>query len=155
MRILDRLPIYEDPTLIDVQREVLQVCRNQILVWVSLRETMRPFPAILDTGHSHNFSMAKRHLDRWCGVELKRVGEMKIGMERVPQDGTEFFIHGNVRGSRRLSGRKYPLEMDQGIGVVPDDSPLAPRLPLMGLRGIIRNDLRLTIDGKRGEVTLR
>jgi hypothetical protein len=45
--------------------------------------------------------------------------------------------------------------MDQGISVVPDDSPLAPRLPLLGLRAIIHNGLKLTIDGERAEVSLR
>jgi hypothetical protein len=45
--------------------------------------------------------------------------------------------------------------MDQGISVVPNDSPIAPRLPLLGLKAIVHNNLKLVIDGKRREVTLK
>jgi hypothetical protein len=44
--------------------------------------------------------------------------------------------------------------VEKGIAVIPDDSPAAPRLPLLGLKVILDNDLKLTIDGKRKEVTL-
>jgi hypothetical protein len=57
MKILARLPIDEEPALIEVRGEVYQVWRNQAIVWVSLDEALAPFPAILDTGHSHNLSM--------------------------------------------------------------------------------------------------
>lgn len=63
MKLLDRLPIYERPALIDVQSDVYQVWQSQIIVWVSLAETLKPFPAILDTGHSHNLSIAQHHLE--------------------------------------------------------------------------------------------
>jgi hypothetical protein len=58
MKILNRLPIYEKPTLIEVRGEAYQVWKNQAIVWVSLAEALAPFPAILDTGHSHNLSIA-------------------------------------------------------------------------------------------------
>jgi hypothetical protein len=154
MKILDRLPIYREPALLTVQDEVVQVWRNQIVVWVSLGGAGRPFPAILDTGHSHNFAIARRHLDRWSGAELTQVGLAKIGRETVPQFAADLLIHRNVPGRRNLRGA-YPLSMDQGISVVPDDSPLAPRLPLLGLRAILHNGLKLIVDGERGEVSLR
>jgi hypothetical protein len=31
---------------------------------------------------------------------------------------------------------------------------MSPRLPLLGMRALVRNNLKLTIDGKRKEVTL-
>ncbi len=85
MKILDRLPIYEEPALLDAPGEVVQVHRNQIIVWVSLAATLRPFPAILDTGHSHNLSIARRHLERWGGRELGQIGRSRIGGHVVPQ----------------------------------------------------------------------
>jgi hypothetical protein len=59
MKILERLPIYDEATLIDVRGDSYQVWQNQAIIWVSFAETLRPFPAILDTGHSHNLSIAR------------------------------------------------------------------------------------------------
>ena len=38
---------------------------------------------------------------------------------------------------------------------MPHETPGVPRLPLLGLRPISRGGLKLVIDGKRREVTLR
>ena len=38
--------------------------------------------------------------------------------------------------------------------VYPDDGSNYPRLPLLGLRAIIKNHLKLVIDGKRNCVSL-
>jgi hypothetical protein len=153
MKILDRLPIYEHASLIDVQGDVFQVWPNQIIVWVSLSETLKPFPAILDTGHSHNFSIARHHLERW-GPELRQIGEARIAGKLVPRYAANLFLHRNVPGTRGLSGT-YTLRMEGGIAVVPDDLPIAPRLPLLGMQAIITNGLRLIIDGKKRQVTLK
>jgi hypothetical protein len=37
---------------------------HQIIVWLSLRQLV--FPAILDIGHSHNFTISSRHLAEWA-----------------------------------------------------------------------------------------
>jgi hypothetical protein len=44
--------------------------------------------------------------------------------------------------------------MPQGISVFQEGSTAAPRLPLIGLRTLISNRLKLVIDGKRRPVTL-
>lgn len=124
MKILDRLPIYEAPAIIPVGDEMVQVWQNQAIVWLSLRDALRPFPAILDTGHSHDLSIARKHFDRWVGGELPQIGWTRIGMEKVPQYGTKVFLHRNEPGTRRRSGT-HPLHMDQGISVVPDESRAA------------------------------
>ena len=156
MRILDRLPLYDKPTIISVGRgEVTQVKRNQIVVWVSINETLRPFPAILDTGYSHNLGIARRHLDRWSGADLRQTGETAVGGEIVPQFKALLRVHRNRPGKRWLNGDTHPLMMDQGISVMPDDSPAATRLPVLGLRALIRNDLTLIINGKGRHVTLK
>ena len=152
MKIIDRLPIYEGPSLIDVGGEIIQAHRNQIIVWVSL--ALKPFPAILDTGHSHNFSIARRHLERWGGAELPRIGQSRVGGNLVPQCAAELKLHRNRPGRRELRDA-YPLKMDGGIAVIPDDLPIAPRLPLLGIKAIIGNKLRMILDGRRKNVTLK
>ena len=52
-----------------------------------------------------------------------------------------------------MRGDSYLLEMPQGISVFKDGE--APRLPLLGLRTIVANRLRLVIDGFQREVTLK
>jgi hypothetical protein len=47
------------------------------------------------------------------------------------------------------------LEVKEGIAVYPHEAANPARLPLLGLRGIVKNSLLLVIDGKRREVTLK
>ena len=155
MKILDRLPIYGEPALLDVRDEVFQVWQNQAIVWVSLAETLlAPFPAILDTGHSHNLSVARRHLQRWGPPDLKQIGLAKIAGHLVPRFASDLFMQRNLPGNRQVAGT-HRLELDGGIAVVPDELPIAPRLPLLGIQVIIGNRLRLVIDGERRQVTLK
>ena len=68
MKLLDRLPIPDRPHLISVGTDAVQVHRNQIIVWISINYALRPFPAILDTGHGHNLSICEGQLARWSGA---------------------------------------------------------------------------------------
>lgn len=155
MKLLNRLPIADRPHLITVQGEPVEVYRNQIVVWISINDVRRPLPALLDTGHSHNLSIGAAQLRRWSGAALEQIGDLDIGGVTVAQFGANVSIHGNVPGGSRLSGRHYPLEMPQGISVFEEGSLDAPRLPLLGLRTIVANRLRLLIAGDRREVTLK
>jgi hypothetical protein len=154
MKILDRLPIYDQPTLIDVRGEVYQVWKNQAIIWISFAETLPPFPAILDTGHSHNLSIARRQMRRWGSLGVKQIGHAKIAGCLVPRYQSDLFVHRNIPRTHHLSGT-YALKMDGGIVVVPDELPIAPRLPLLGIQSIIANKLRLLINGERQQVTLK
>jgi len=154
MKILVRLPIYDEPALIDEQGEVYQVWKNQTIIWVSFAETQKHFPAILDTGHSHNLSVARRQLGEWGPLDLKQIGQAKIAGHVVPRYSSDLFVHRNLPGTRQLSGT-HRLRMDGGFAVVPDDLPIAPRLPLLGIHIIIADKLRLLIDGERRQVTLK
>ena len=62
-------------------------------------------------------------------------------------------LHRNSPGQPTLRGDVFALEMPQGISLMPDD--FAPRLPLIGLRTLVSNKLRLKIDGERRHVTLK
>ena len=105
MTILDRLPIADRPHLITVRGEAVDVYRNQIIVWMSIGDTLRPFPAILDTGHSHNFSIAERQLDRWSGATLRRIGELDEAALLAPD----------------LAAAHRELELAPQVGTLDDD----------------------------------
>ena len=154
MKILDRLPIFDEPALIHVHGDVYQVWKNQAIIWVSFAETLVPFPAILDTGHSHNLSIARRHMELWGGSDAKQIGHAQIAGHLVPRYASDLFVHRNLSGTRQLSGM-HRLKMDGGFAVVPDELPIAPRLPLLGIQTIRANKLRLLIDGNRWQVTLK
>jgi hypothetical protein len=153
MTIIDRLPITDRPGIINVQGDLLDIYRNQIIVWVSIGDPRRVFPAILDTGHSHNFSSRESHLSRWSGVTLPKIGELEIGRERVDQYAADIYVHHSVRG--RLTGKTSRLQMPQGISIFSNESAQAPRLPLVGLKSLISNRLRLIVDGARREASLQ
>jgi hypothetical protein len=122
------------------------VYRNQIIVWIRIDDVLRPLPAILDTGHGHGASIGNGQLRRWSGASLKRIGELEVGQQWDLQYAAAVRVHRNVPGHERLRGDSYPLEVPQGISVFEDEE--APRLPLIGLRTIVANKLRLVINGE-------
>jgi hypothetical protein len=76
MKILDRVPIGHEPETITVGAEAVTIKRFQIFVWASIQSSP-PFPAILDTSHSHNFSITESQLAHWTGLrsrQLKLIG---------------------------------------------------------------------------------
>lgn len=150
MKILDRLPFSDRPHVVSVGPESVDIHRNQIIAWISINDARRPFPAILDTGHGHNLSIGRQQLDRWAGAITGPIGELDINGKPVLQYTADVRIHRNVPGRAELSGGTYDLEMPQGISVMGEG---APRLPLIGLRTLVANKLRLVLDGERREVT--
>lgn len=154
MKILDRLPYHDRPTAMSFGPRMIDVRGHQIIVWLSLRQLV--FPAILDTGHSHNLTISSRQLAEWAGVDdLERIGEIEVNGLRMTQYRTDVRLHRNQPGSRQPRPETFSLNADEGITVMPDGTPGAPRLPLLGLHPISRGGLKLVIDGKRREVTLR
>ncbi len=153
MKIIDRLPFADRPHLVTVRGEAVDVYRNQIILWISIDDVMKPLPAILDAGHGHNLSIGVGQLKKWSGACLKRTGVLEIGHRQVVQYTARVLVHRNVPGQATLRGDTYPLEMPQGISLFEDGD--APRLPLIGLRAIVANKLLLLIDGDRRQVTLK
>ena len=117
----------------------------QIAVSVALSAGGRhspEFPAILDTGHSHNFSIRHDQLRDWAGLPLRQVGFIKVNQQIVPLAECDLVLDGVV------------LNCLDGIAVYPDNHPAAPRLPLLGLRVLVRNGVRVLIDGNRVELSV-
>ena len=105
MKIIDRLPFADRPQLVTVRGEAVDVYRNQIIVWISIDDVLRPLPAILDTGHGHNLSIGDGQLKRWSGASLKRIGELEIGHQRVVQCAADVRVHrGAERGREPING---------------------------------------------------
>jgi hypothetical protein len=154
MKILDRLPYHDRPTALSFGPRTIDVRSYQIIVWLSLRHLT--FPAIPDTGHSHNLTISTRQLAEWAGVDkLEPIGEIEVNGRRVIQYRASLRLHRNQPRSRQPRPESVPLNVDQGITVVPDETAGAPRLPLLGIRSISRSGLKLIIDGQHREVTLR
>jgi hypothetical protein len=167
--ILSDLPYSDQPGTVTVGGEVVQALPHQVLVWVSVcvrglaaldRATPR-FPAILDTGNTFGFALAERRLTAWSGcpvAALGRLGDVLINRNRVPRLAADVWLHRNRKGQRGAFRPVAPfrVELRDGVAVYPLDAPFpVPRLPILGMRAIDENRLRLVIDGERLRVTLR
>lgn len=164
MKILDRLPFYEGPSAVSTPDGIADVKPYQIVVIVSLAgrgimdlpDGSPRFPAILDTGTNHNLSIRSEHFERWAKLPLRKRGKVRIQGAEVPLLAGTVWIHPNRRGTRDLAERQaMRLEMHEGLIVFPENAPNPARLPILGLRALVRNRLKLIIDGKRREVTLK
>lgn len=165
---VDRTPFSEKSDEVIFRDERVRIQDHQIIVWVSLsmyRElgpnlAAVPFPAILDTGHTHSFSIQERHLIEWAGLrpEAMRVIGVRRDRERdrhVMLRTANLWVHRNERGKRDqlVEGTAQLALSAQGIAVYSEGN--FPRLPLLGLRVIAENSLILKVDGDRRETTLR
>ncbi|MBI3467249.1 MAG: hypothetical protein HY000_29910 [Planctomycetes bacterium] len=154
MRIIRRLPFYPHGTTVESPTGPVSVVPYQIIVWVGIRVrgTFSRFPAILDTGNSHNLSIGEKQLTDWTGAkDLRTVGEVVMNGRLLQAKRVELGLFRNVPSTRDPVGNPYDLSIPQGIIVFPDE---APRLPLLGIRALVRCGLKTVIDGKRMQVSI-
>ena len=161
MMVLNRLPFCaHETTAIIADGTAIAIRKYQIVAWISLSQkgvrelpadTPR-FPAILDTGHNHNFSIRHDHLRLCLSAGQLPLPSLPIvslvNGQPVPHFAANLWLHRNRRGQRDLFVRTKPvcLELAEGIAVTPAASS-GPRLPLIGLRALVTNRLVLTLDG--------
>lgn len=163
--LLDCSPFSDKSDEIVICGERVHLRSNQIILWLTLSlhraappsHTARPFPAILDTGHNHTFSINERHLHAWAGLRLDSMNPLAAIRDRVQRivlRAASIWVHPNSNGSRERLADKPPIEInaDTGIAVYPGND--FPRLPILGLRAIAENGLILKIDGPRRQATL-
>jgi hypothetical protein len=165
MKILDRLPIDEEPVPLNLPGVPIRLKPFQIGMHVSILDepewnSLAPIiPALLDTGNNHNFSIQEHHLTRWAGIHPDALRFLGVIRDREYSPSLRFakiWIHRNRAGTRDLSKvEPFLLRLDAGIAVYPSDKSNYPRLPLLGLRAILDNDLKLVLDGKRNHVSLK
>ncbi len=160
--ILDRCPFYEEATQVETPSGPILVRSYQVVAWIGLSvrgAISRPFPVVLDTGHSHNFSIKEEHLELWAGFrahEIPTIGHARVHKQLVELKGAAVVIYLNMPGERDTLREEPPhlLALPGGIAVHRASDPFGPRLPLLGVRALVTNHLRITIDGDRKEVSL-
>ena len=165
MKILDRLPLSERRSEVWAPDGLVTVKPYQIIVTVSLgaRELVEPdpglprFPAILDTGNNHNFAISEPHLRTWARITLAGPrSHIRVQGRRVPLINAGLWLFPNEPGQVAASGRPPTRSaLPEGIAVYPEDLSSPARLPILGLRALVTNRLRLIINGKRRTVTLK
>lgn len=165
MKILDRLPFSETRSEVWAPDRLATVKPYQIIVTVSLsaRELIEPdpgwpqFPAILDTGNNHNFAIREQQLRSWARItSWEPRHHITVQGRRVPLINARLWLFSNEPGRVGLANRsRIRLAMAEGIAVFPEDLPNPPRLPILGLRALVDNNLKVIINGKRREVTLK
>jgi len=165
--ILRRLPFSTKADETVVQGERISIRPYQIIIWISLTnpntKELHPatprFPVILDTGHNHNLSIHESQLTRWTTDDFPSPSRRTAIRDRgfsVALRLAKIWLFSNLRGTRDHLAERTPLalEIPEGIAIYPSESDF-PRLPILGLRVLVKNRLHLTIDPDRCEVTLR
>lgn len=165
--ILHRLPIRIEDDVLFVRDEMVRVKAYEIVAWVSLTSVnvlefdprLPRIPVLIDTANTHNFCLQERHLVHWAGLRTENLpvlGAVREREVRAQLYAARVWIHPNLPGRRdRFSGQPpHSLVLPDGIAVYPSEAG-RPRLPLLGLRAIIRNNLHFAVDGARQTASLR
>ncbi len=113
MKVLDHLPYFEEPSFLSFRGITVEIRAYQIALWVRLQRLA--FPAILDTGHSHNFSIPERLLRSWADVDtLDPIGEIVVNRLSLTQYKSDFWIHCNRRGQSGPTDEAVSLNLRKG-----------------------------------------
>ncbi len=165
--ILRKLPFFETPTSVAFRGRHLEVKPYQIIVWISpvsrISELPDPnlprFPAVLDTGFSHNFAIREEELNQWAGLDTRTLpvlGNARINGIPARLLDAKIGLYRNQAGQRDLllPDSPFHLELSRGIAVYPRNTPGAPRLPLLGLRALRQTNLQLWINCRKCRVHL-
>jgi hypothetical protein len=155
MAMMIHQPIPETAGWVATPDGTAQVMPYQIVVMVSIAaKTVMElpadaprFPAVVDTGNNHNFAIRHEQFARWTGLRLAKRGLINVGGAMIPLHAANVWIHPD-------SGAAFRLRMEEGIAIYPPDVANPARLPILGLRGLVRNGLNIVIDGKKSEVTI-
>jgi hypothetical protein len=169
MKILDRLPITKERTSLRFGDRSTSARPDQMVVWMSVHlagvlepeQNIPRFPALLDTGNNHGFSVQDRHLRDWAGIApglLEYLRDIEVNGQVVALRKATVWLHPNVPGRQDAAVDRQPfrLEMRRGIAVYPPDAdPPGPRLPLLGLPALLDSGLDCWIDPDRLHVTVQ
>jgi hypothetical protein len=156
------------PSTITIRGEQVTVKAFQIVVWVSVTtvfeerfaQTTPRFPAILDTGSMFTFAIREAQLRKWAGIHchaLRVLQQVRHQGRSIPMHAAKVWLHQNQPGERdQLRGQKpFRMQNEPGIAVYPNELPYAPRLPLLGLRALMENELHLLVNSQHKWVSLR
>jgi hypothetical protein len=87
---------------------------------------------------------------------LRGLGTIRHTGRRIPLHAADVWLHRNRPGERDqlLDVPPFRLELPRGIAVSASEGRF-PRLPLLGLRALLGNQLHLTVSGERDAAWLR
>jgi hypothetical protein len=155
------------PSEVVVRGERVRLRANQLIAWASVTplhvQELSPaaavFPVIVDTGHTHSFSIQQRHLVDWAGLRpdaMAVTGAAREQGRRLILRAARVWVRPNTPGTRDRLADSPPvlLAPSSGVAVYPEGVAF-PRLPILGLRALVENNLVLVVNGHRREATLR
>lgn len=99
------------------------------------------FPALFDPGTNHNLAIREQHLRDWTGFSLRKLGAISINGVIVPVANADIELDGTI------------LSNPDGIVLYPDNLPFAPRLPVLGMRTLVRNNVEVVMRGSDVTIT--
>lgn len=169
MAILRELPLRRVPEQIGLGDRVYRVRAFQPVAFVSVvvagvekhDERLPKFPALIDTGFNGEFAIREEQLREWAGIDprlltLMRSGEASRGKCHYLR--ANLWPYKNVRRSRALAqSRPILIEIDGGIQVFPVTNlptDVRPDMPLVGVKALCTNRLRLVVDGQAASCSL-
>jgi hypothetical protein len=162
-KILDRLPPFPATRSVAFGERHVRIHRDELLVWVGVglrgedqpEQVCPPFPALLDTANNCEFYLHEHHLVHWAGFRpalLAVLGSKYINQTQTPCHEADVWIYPNQPGTTEVWKGKPPfrLRLPNGIAVAAHqpDKPITPRLPLLGLPALRKNDLDFWFDGE-------
>ena len=155
MKILEDYPISGKEEAIAAPHgyHTLNAYQAVVTVYLDIRGRLTSaFPAFLDPGHNHNFSISEQHLRDWLGVDpasLNVLRQIRFDDRLVPLAEADVVLLRNKKATRDINPKDpYVFHFSQDKGIMVHKTPIAP-LPILGMRGIMRNDLKLLFDGQR------
>jgi hypothetical protein len=166
--IVHRLPFEDVSRQVQAPSgEFLSIRPRQLPIWVSvtppevivLPNATPVLPALLDTGFNDSFLIQESQLERWANLDLlalRQTDVMHVYGSTIPVVAANVWIYRNLRGTWNIDRAVEPfcLELFPGIGISPDALG-KPRLPLIGMRALMRNRLQTLIDGHNRHVSIR
>ncbi len=131
-------------------------------IWEKLPTKPSRFPALLDTGCNHNFSIRQEDLYAYAGLHTTHLPPAKRRKLRVNDVATPFYdadlwMYHNKPGTLEVLDdiEPFQLELDGGIGIYEPETVRADRPPLLGLQALTDAGCHLSIDCRLCLVTLR
>ena len=110
-RLLDRMPFTTEPGEVAVRGERVVVRANQIIIWLAITPASAtapgpassPFPAIMDTGHTHTLSIHEEHLTRWAGLRSATLRQLGPSAAAVKNWNSASRSFGRIPTSRKAA----------------------------------------------------
>jgi hypothetical protein len=153
VKILDRYPISTVERSISSPDGPFTVKPYQVPVVVCLKigdHLSSAFPAFIDSGHNHNFSITEEHLRRWAKIDVDRlsvVGKLRISNEEVKLRAANLLIYCNKKGTFEFTQRSHEIYLENDRGIAVHSKPIST-LPLIGIRALIRNKISVAFDAR-------